>query len=223
MGLSTLYFKRQQGDPVNATLIGGSSQIGATFTVAPADSGGLGITGLSSYQIANVYMHTSATPAVGNPNPAAGLILVQFSKAFQGFNKIVMNGPTSPGSGTNVAVTAGLTVGGLYQITVVGTTTAAQWQALGLPVGVVPAVGAVFIATSASAGVGTGQVQVPLSSGVGIDHIELFGNPVVTGNPSSGNAYVALICRAAGVQTAPATGSLLNLGFSVAWEPGPLI
>ena len=62
-------------------------------------------------------------------------------------------------SGTPINITTGLTVGIVYAITALGTTTTLQWQALGFPVGTTPAVGDTFVCTSATVGVGTGVVQ----------------------------------------------------------------
>jgi hypothetical protein len=62
-------------------------------------------------------------------------------------------------SGTPVNISGGLTVGIVYAITSLGNTTALQWQALGLPVGVTPVIGVTFVCTSVTPGVGTGVVQ----------------------------------------------------------------
>src|SRR5271166_2266075 len=60
------------------------------FAVDPANGNGLGQRSLKGAGIANVYMHTSATPAPGNPNPASGIIVVQFQdnyfRYFGGFS-----------------------------------------------------------------------------------------------------------------------------------------
>lgn len=62
-------------------------------------------------------------------------------------------------SGTPINITTGLAVGTIYAITALGNTTALQWQALGLPAAVTPAVGVTFACTSAAPGVGTGVVE----------------------------------------------------------------
>lgn len=63
----------------------------------------------------------------------------------------------------NLAVTSGaaaLVVGLQYVITVVGTTTNANWTTLGLPTGTYAQVGVIFTAAATGAGTGTGQVQI---------------------------------------------------------------
>ena len=52
-------------------------KIDCNFVVDSADTGGLGIRLLKGSGVRNVYMHTSATAAAGNPNPAAGYALIQ--------------------------------------------------------------------------------------------------------------------------------------------------
>lgn len=150
-----------------------------SFTVAATDTGGKGVTGLKGPGIQNVYMHTSATPAAGNPNPAVGYIYVQLQdnyNAFYGMGHSII----SPNSGSDLAVTSGaaaLSVGQVYVITAVGTTTAAQWVTLGVPIGTTAAVGVPFVALSTGVGAGTGMVQLSASAGSGINHIEMIGVP----------------------------------------------
>lgn len=66
--------------------------------------------------------------------------------------------------GDEINVTAGLAVEQVYVITALGTTTAPQWQALGLPEAVTPAVGVTFTCNSAVAGMGTGTVEAVLQN-----------------------------------------------------------
>lgn len=200
-----------------------------SFTVTPTN--GLGITGLTGQAAQNVFMHTSTTPSAGpngllNPNPANGIILVQLS---DNFTRIYETTATfvSPNSGASLNVDlsdAALTVGALYVITALGTTTSADWRALGLPAGVAPAVGASFIAAAVGVGVGTGTVQAPATSGSTINHIEMVGSPhlmlgptPVGGSPNVG-AWVMLRTLAATsssvttlINTAPAAGTKIKL------------
>lgn len=185
----SLYLKNQFGEQSNNFIIGGSAALSAQFTVAPADVGGKGITGLVARGISDIFMHTSQTPASGNPNPANGMILVKLTDKFISLLKFGSS-IASPNSGTPINISSGLAVGTLYVITAVGTSTAANWQALGLPVGITPAIGAMFVATSASAGTGTGAVQIPLAAGAGVSHLELVGDASKTMNPSAGNGYL---------------------------------
>lgn len=170
-------------EQANCSILGGSSQIRAAFTVASTDAAGFGITGLGGYGVAAAYMHTAETPGAGNPNPAAGYLMLKLALNYAGFWTMRYS-LHSPNSGSNINVTAGLTVGQLYVITAVGTTTASQWQTLGLPTGIVPAVGAVFIASTASDGSGTGVVQIPKASGSGVSRMEIVGTPGSNVNPT---------------------------------------
>lgn len=154
-----------------------------TFTVAAADSGGLGITGLKSNGfVRNVFMHTSQTPGandgVTNPNPAAGFVYVQFKNNFNYYLADFMT-LTSPNSGSAVKIdNSALTVGQVYTITTLGNATAAKWTAIGVPAGVTPAVGVSFVAAT-NGGTGntlTSRVQAPSVSGV--SSIETVGNPL---------------------------------------------
>lgn len=157
-----------------------------SFKVAPADAGGLGITGLTGQAVANVFMHTSTTPGRGtngklNPNPANGVALIQLADNYTRLYSVL---PTtlSPLSGSSLVVNAtALTLAVAYVITAVGTTTAADWLTLGVPPGVVPAVGVSFIAASTGTGAGSGTVQATVASG--IDAVEVIGNPTTTLGP----------------------------------------
>lgn len=191
------------------------------FTVAAADAGGLGITGLKGPGIQAVYMHTSQTPATGNPNPANGICIVQlpdsYYKDFLGFM-----GQVTTTSGTNILVaSAGTTAGVTYVITLVGTTTTAGWQSLGLPVGITPAAGVAFVATATTTATGTGVVQVPHVNGTGIQSVEQVGTPgltLISTGLQAGYPYV--IFRFMGptnsstttpIAVAPRDGSIISL------------
>jgi hypothetical protein len=184
------------------------------FVVDSTNGNGLGLRNLKGPGIAAVYMHTSASPAPGNPNPAPGYFEVQFDQSYfryyGGFEGFV-----APVSGTPLTST---TAGTAYVIVSLGTTTTAQWQAAGLPVGVVPAVGAAFIATATGAIGGTGAVEVPSTNGSGVGYVELVGDPNMTlimKGPQQRNPY--LIGRFMGgtppVATAPADGSVCGMAF----------
>lgn len=158
-----------------------------------------------------------------NPNPAAGYALIQFKNSFKtylgGFSGFV-----SPVSGTPILVTTGVTAGLAYIIVSVGSTSLAQWQKLGLPPGITPAVGASFIAPATTTATGTGVIEVPSVSGI-LD-VEVVGDP----NQSISNSSIAvnggawllvqflaptLSTNAYGqpmIPTAPAAGSVV--GFS---------
>lgn len=213
MNNPTQVSKNQFGEQTNNFIIGGSNKIDCNFVVDPANGNGLGQRSLKgSPLVSNVFMHTSASPLGGNPNPASGFAMVQMSEAFLGYIT-GFAGFASPVSGTPINVTTGLVVGTAYVIVSVGTTTAAQWNALGLPANQLPAVGSAFIATSATVGVGTGVVEVPSVSGV--DHVEIVGDPNQTLNPLSGGGYFLVQFLAAGTPTAPAVGTVIGFSTSL--------
>jgi hypothetical protein len=117
-------------------------------------------------------------------------------------------GFVSPVTGSNI--NAGSFVAGtLYVITALGTTTTAQWQAAGVPVGVTPAVGLAFVATGAGAGTGTVKATV----GAGIYAVEVAGDSNLTSYVTTNGtgAILLLACRnASGALTDPAAGSVLG-------------
>lgn len=193
------------------------------FTVAAADTGGLGITGLKGPGIQAVYMHTSQTAAAGNPNPADGYIYVQFPDAYYADYRL-WSGLVTPQSGSSILVASAGTVNhGAYVITIVGTTTAAGWQSLGLPVGVTPAVGVPFIATATATATGTGAVQVPHANGCGVIAVEQVGYAAGGLAPVGiGAGYPYIILRTMGptnsstttpIAVAPRDGTIISLKF----------
>lgn len=181
------------------------------FVVDSTNGNGLGIRNLKGPAISNVYMNTSSTPAAGNPNPAAGIIIVQladnYNRSFSGFNSIV-----SPLSGTPLTSTTANTT---YVIVSLGTTTLAQWQAAGVPSGFTPAIGLSFTAIATGAIGGTGAVEITATAGSGITNIETVGDPNTTISNSNyqTGAQIILQCYASGTKTAPANGSVISLGM----------
>lgn len=180
-----------------------------TFQVAAAN--GLGITGLIGNGIENVFMHTSTTPSVGNggvtnPNPENGYIVVQLADPYFKSYANISAAIHTPNSGSSLLVaSAGLTVGRSYVITILGTTSTAQWVALGVPVGVTPAVGVAFVAAATSA-TGTGAVQVPHVNGSGVAYVEQVGNPNLTLYPVGvGAGFPQMILRCMGPTDASTT------------------
>lgn len=103
--------------------------IDCNFIVDATNGNGLGIRSLKGAGVRNVFMHTSSTPGRGaqnylNPNPAAGVALVQLHKNYNrycgGFSGFV-----SPTTGGTLAINgSALTVGNPYIIASVGHTTA---------------------------------------------------------------------------------------------------
>lgn len=149
------------------------------FTVTP--SNGLGITSLKSNgYVRNVFMHTSTTPAANdgytNPNPAVGFALVQFTNNFNYY----LNGfvqAQAPVTGSIKIDNSVLTAGQAYVISTLGNSTTAQWQAVGLPAGITPAVGVSFIATVVGAGANTSTSRVSTPTTSGVFGAEIVGSP----------------------------------------------
>lgn len=194
---------------VNAALID------CQFTVDSTSASG--ISSLKGGLVPAVYMH-SGSPSASNPNPAAGYAIVQLGDNFNGLYECTAQ-IQSPNSGSNLLVaSAGLTVGLVYVITVLGTTTTANWHALGVPAGVTPAVGVAFVAQLTST-TGTGAVQVPATAGSAVDSIEIAGNPNVTlasSNPAQGAGYYPYIVFRFMANLAiatPADGTIVRLGM----------
>ena len=195
--------------------------ISCNFIVDSTNGNGFGVRSLKGEGVAAVYMNTSATPAVGNPNPAAGLIMVQLSDVYTrylgGFDGLVSPVGT-PSTST--------TIHAINTITSLGTATQAQWQAVGLGVGVVPQVGLSFIASASATIGGSATVASPATAGSGITNLEAVGDPTTTISsklplPASQvqpigqvvGGYLLLRCMASGTQTAPAAGSVVSLSF----------
>ncbi len=171
-------------------------EVNLQFTVTPTN--GLGITSLKSNgYVRNVFMHTSTTPAANdgytNPNPAAGYASIQFTNNFNYY----LNSFTAfqaPNTGSIKIDNSNLTAGVAYVITTLGDSTTAQWQAVGLPPGITPAVGVSFIATAVGAGANTSTSRVSTSTTAGIYSVEMVGNPGVmlaqSNIASNGGAWV---------------------------------
>lgn len=205
----SLVLENQFGEVSNNFVKGGSSRLRCKFTVDSTDEDG--VTGLAAEGISNVFMHTSTTPSDDNPNPIAGYIQVLFDKAFSSFQSLAST-VIPPQSGSSLLVaSAGLSVGTVYVITILGTTSQAQWEVLGVPEGVTAALGVAFVAIATSC-TGTGAVQVPKSGGSAIVSIQPVGNPSVGSLADGSGAVVLLACyKAGGSIAAPTfTGSALG-------------
>jgi hypothetical protein len=199
--------------------------IDCNFVVDSANGNGLGIRQLKGPNVTNVFMHTSATPAKGNqnqlnPNPQPGMIIVQladnYNRVLSGFNSIV-----SPLSGTSLAVNAtALTPNNVYVVVSVGSTTPAQFIALGVPasianstVGVQPGLAFVAKVSGVSSG---GSALVQAASVSNITNIETIGdsNQAIApqGTPNVGAQFI-LQCLKNAVVTQPADGTVISLSF----------
>jgi|ERR1019366_486918 hypothetical protein len=197
------------------------------FVVDSTNGNGLGIRSLKGPAIQNVFMHTSATPGPGNsnpatpsivvtnPNPAPGTIIIQltdnYNRSLSGFNSTV-----SPVSGTPLTAT---TAGTPVIIVSLGTATLAQFQAVGLPIGITPAVGVSFVPTVSATIGGSAAVEVTAALGTNIATIETVGDPNLSIAPNplinqGFGAQIILQTRAYnGSITAPANGSVISLAM----------
>lgn len=154
-------------------------EVNFQFTVTATN--GLGITSLKSNgYVRNVFMHTSTTPTANdgytNPNPASGFAFIQFKNNFNyfvGATTQIIAPLASPTKIDNSALTAGLA----YVISTVGDASSATWLGVGLPVGVTPALGAAFIATTVGAGANTSTSRVSIQTTPSFLTTQIIGDP----------------------------------------------
>lgn len=193
-------------------------KIDIQFTVSSTDTGGAGITSLKSNgYVQSVFMNTSATPASGSPNPAAGVVEIQLKNNYNKF----LGGTASfvsPVTGSNLTSTTNHIA---YVITALGTATAAQWLAAGVPAGIVPAVGVSFIAIATGAIGGSATVKAVGVSG--IQSVEFVGLPNFNTTSSianyDGEYVVAQFLGATSssvttlIPTAPAAGTVVMMSL----------
>ncbi len=191
--------------------------IDCNFIVDSSNGNGLGLRSLKGPYVQAAYMHTSATPAAGNPNPASGTIVLQLQ---DNYNKIYCGGfsVVSPlGSNLKVDLSdAALTVGVAYVITILGDATAADWLALGVPKGLTAAVGMSFIA--AAVGHGTASVtRVAPAAASNIATIETVGdaNQSLAPNALSAQGFGAQVIMqmrdGSGALVTPPNGTVIGL------------
>ncbi len=118
-----------------------------------------------------------------------------------------------------LTTTAGaqLSIGTVYQIVTVGTTTQGNWVTMGLPAGITAAVGQVFKAATTGTGTGSGTVKAIAANSAG--RIELMTSPngadsMLNSQPFTqglGGGYITFQCLAAApTGTAAFTGSALG-------------
>lgn len=182
-----------------------------SFVVDSTNGNGLGLRSLKAPYIDAVYMHTTATPSAGNPNPIAGYIVIKLSDNYYrylgGFA-----GSASPVTGSPAA--SGLTIGQAYVITVLGSSTPAQWAAVGLPLTQTAAIGSSFIATATSVA-GGGMVQATMTTG--ITSYCIVGDPNQNNNNftngATGGMTIIVATYSSGVLTAPANGATISMSF----------
>lgn len=191
--------------------------LSCNFIVDSTNGNGFGVRALKGAGIKNVFMHTSATPNALNPNPANGIILVTLQDTYNrllGLDSSII----SPISGTPLTATTNHTT---YVIVSLGTATLAQWRAVGLPVGITPAVGVPFVATATGTIGGSAAVETVVPSGVtkleGIGDANL-SNAVNPSAPATQGMQLLMQCLGPTnsstttlIPTAPADGSVIAL------------
>jgi hypothetical protein len=188
--------------------------VSCNFIVDSTNGNGLGIRSLKGPTVKAVYMNTSAPLAgSGNPNPSAGTIVIQlqdnYNRSLAGFNTIV-----SPLSGTPLTAT---TSGTPVVIVALGTATRAQWTAVGLPLGISPAVGVAFVPTASATIGGSAAVEIAAAAGSTIMSIETLGDPntTIAPNPTANQGFGAQLivqCRnVSGAIAAPANGTVIAI------------
>lgn len=172
-----------------------------------------------------------------NITTAISGVVLALSSAVQGVNLPLGVAPfTESGAGgatltltaTNYSIIPGPPAAGVIAGTAwtfaqtVYNTNLACWQGCGLMPGVVPAVGASFVATStgvSTGGASTGQVYAPGVSG--IDSIEVIGDanqmikPIPMGYSPNVGGWILMQCLLDGVLTQPADGTVIGLTFGM--------
>lgn len=191
------------------------------FTVTSTN--GLGVTSVKSNgHVESVFMNTSTTPTsvngVTNPDPAAGYALITFKNNFNYFLSAFAGQTVSTAGSALTSTTTGL----VYVINALGTTTAAQWTAAGLPAGFTAAVGVAFVAKQTASIGGTGSVKVP---GVpSATTMSIVGDPatMIKNSAVASNAGAQLLVQFAAptsssdttlVAAAPADGTIVRMHF----------
>lgn len=132
---------------------------------------------------------------------------------------------TGDASITFSAAVTGWATGFSFVLTV-SDTNLQDWNAVGLPHGIVPVVGASFIAITTGAGASTGSVHAPGVSGIG--SIEVIGDPNASfspqaqgGSPNPGAWILVQLLAPTNsstttvIPTAPAAGSVIGMSFYV--------
>lgn len=185
---------------------------GSTITISQVAAGSSAVSPGDTLSFANPV-------AIGSPAPVAGIIAIRLQDNYNGYFSgfAQMQSPVT-GSAINISSSSVLTVGTPYQIVTLGTSTQANWEAVGVPHGAAAAVGQVFLASVTGSGTGTGTVKALSSSA--IDHIEVLGNsslnlgPVgFTSGANNQGGWIFLKCLLNTTITAPADGTVVSLGL----------
>jgi len=182
--------------------------VSCTFVVD--NTAAAGVSNLTGGTVQNVWMNSVAAGG-GNPNPVAGVIQINLQ---DNYSKL-LGMSVAVAEPTSGAPLAAVVAGVPYVITALGTTSLAQWQAVGLPVGVTPAVGQCFVATATQAIGGTGSVETGVD--VAAPEVSLAGDPNTmlqkSNSAVNGGAQFVLITRAAGAVTALTNGTKVRVNL----------
>jgi hypothetical protein len=211
------------GKSVYTNIIKKQIDINLNFIVDSTNGNGLGIRSLKSNGfVESVFMNTSATPGVingyTNPNPIAGFALVRFKNNFNYY----LGGYSGYASAPTSTSTTSTTAGDPYMITSLGTTTLAQWQAAGLPMGFTPTVGQAFIALATGAIGGTGTVGVPTASQIVSSSVVGDPNQTLNNSNIAANAGASVLVQFNAatsssvttlIPTAPANNTVIGMMF----------
>lgn len=221
-GAATMVFTGGAGPSNVFWAIGSSATLNVTGTsifaghlIAQASvtvtSGGISTVNGTLAALTGAITFSAATIVNAPAVQDSGVIIVQlsdnYSRLFSMFNSV-----SSPISG---AVLTSVIKGNAYVIQSLGTATVAQFQAKGLRLGFVPAVGASFIATASGSIGGAAVVELSAAAGSNITNIEIIGDPNMTISSSSVGvgAQIILQCYKNGVKVSPADGTLIRLAF----------
>lgn len=192
-----------------------------SFIVDSTNGNGFGIRSLKkSGRIATVFMHTTVTPGTAsnrqvNPNPESGIIVVTLQDNYNTY----LGGGAGFVAPVNGTPTATIVAGNPYVIVSLGASTAAQWQAAGLPSYITPAVGAAFIGKANIAG--GGMVEPPATAGSGVSHIEVIGDANLMNNNGASTLgagvgmQIIMACYSSAALATPADGTVIGLTFNM--------
>lgn len=213
---------------IGAGISGTGIPVGAVIVSIPSSSSI--VISLAATNSTSETINYTAPGAPSPTGPATGLIYVTLQDNWN-YYYWGTAGFVAPLSGTPISISTGssLTIGNAYTIVSLGTTTLAQWNAVGVPTGSyqgggvtgttsLPTIGTSFIAKAAS-GSGTGIVETSTFSG--ISHIEVIGDPnqtITSKSPTilgkGSGAYMILQCLdSSGALAAPANGTSIGLSF----------
>lgn len=196
------------------------AQVSVTIGGGTVDGNLVALTGAITISAASIITNVSSSSST-TTGPLAGTIVVKlvdgYNRSLSGFSNVI-TGLAATNTSIDNSV---LVIGTAYVISVLGNAPASKWYAIGVPIGVKPAVGVSFIASS-TGGAGNiliSKVVTAQATGSGIVTIEVLGDPTLSSNPlASANqgfgAQFILQCRGySGALAAPVDGTVISLAF----------